>query len=204
MVRQGDTAYSIARRFGISLVDLARANQLADTNSIRVGQRLVIPGPETFPPVATATPTPTGGPVVTQTTATPTSSPVVSQPTATATSATGSQFDFTVAEVALSQNCNQTQVWGYVRDASDRPLANYRVRVSSRQGDFYQNSSPTDANGLYNVIIAGEPKSGSWSVSLLDSSGSQVSPPATFDTSADCRATDKGNQAARISFKKRS
>lgn len=43
-VRQGDTVYSISRRFGLSVADLAAANRLAQPYTISVGQRLVIPG----------------------------------------------------------------------------------------------------------------------------------------------------------------
>lgn len=43
-VRQGDTVYSISRRFGMSVVDFAAANSLREPYTISVGQRLVIPG----------------------------------------------------------------------------------------------------------------------------------------------------------------
>jgi membrane-bound lytic murein transglycosylase D len=43
-VRRGDTAGAIARKFGLSVQELARANNLDKRATIRVGQRLKIPG----------------------------------------------------------------------------------------------------------------------------------------------------------------
>jgi LysM repeat protein len=44
VVRTGDTAFSIARRFGVSLSALATANGLPSSYYIQIGQLLVIPG----------------------------------------------------------------------------------------------------------------------------------------------------------------
>lgn len=49
-VRSGDTLYSIARRYGVTVNQLAQANNIQNTNLIRVGQIIIIPG--------TSTPTP--------------------------------------------------------------------------------------------------------------------------------------------------
>jgi murein DD-endopeptidase MepM/ murein hydrolase activator NlpD len=43
-VRRGDTLDSIARRYGISRTELARANRIQNPNLIKVNQQLVIPG----------------------------------------------------------------------------------------------------------------------------------------------------------------
>ncbi len=43
-VQQGDTLFSLARRFGVTVEDIQRTNQLADDN-IYVGQQLLIPTP---------------------------------------------------------------------------------------------------------------------------------------------------------------
>ncbi len=43
-VKKGDTALGIARRFGLSLDALRRANQLGKKADVRIGQRLSIPG----------------------------------------------------------------------------------------------------------------------------------------------------------------
>ena len=43
VVRHGDTLYSIAVRFGVSVCDLARFNHIRDLTLIITGQRLVIP-----------------------------------------------------------------------------------------------------------------------------------------------------------------
>lgn len=43
-VRHGDTLYGIARRFGVGLQAIIRANGIANPNRIYAGQRLIIPG----------------------------------------------------------------------------------------------------------------------------------------------------------------
>lgn len=43
VVRSGDTLYSIARKFGVTIAAIARANNITNTNLIFVGQTLVIP-----------------------------------------------------------------------------------------------------------------------------------------------------------------
>lgn len=44
IVQPGDSLYSIAARFSISLDELLAANGIADANSLAVGQQLIIPG----------------------------------------------------------------------------------------------------------------------------------------------------------------
>src|ERR1700736_3641056 len=51
VVQRGDTLFSIALRFGVSLSALINANNIANPNLIFVGQQLTIPGPGgTIPP----------------------------------------------------------------------------------------------------------------------------------------------------------
>lgn len=60
IVQPKDTLFSIARRFGVSLAELAAINGIIDYNRIWVGQQLLIPGPgpyPTYPPIPW-TPTP--------------------------------------------------------------------------------------------------------------------------------------------------
>ncbi len=45
IVRSGDTLYSIARRFGVTVQALQQRNNLANPNDIKVGQQLIIPAP---------------------------------------------------------------------------------------------------------------------------------------------------------------
>lgn len=56
-VRRGDTLAAIARRCGVGLTALVRANRLRSANFIRAGQVLVIPGGNP-PPPARRTPQP--------------------------------------------------------------------------------------------------------------------------------------------------
>jgi LysM repeat protein len=43
IVQRGETLYSIARRYGVNMWAIARANGIANPNRIYAGQRLVIP-----------------------------------------------------------------------------------------------------------------------------------------------------------------
>ena len=52
VVKQGDSLYSIARRYGVSADDIYRANELSDIPFLVVGQTLVIPTQETAYTVA--------------------------------------------------------------------------------------------------------------------------------------------------------
>ena len=51
-VQRGDTLSAIARRFGLSVAELAARNGIADPNRIAVGQRLTIPGADAGAPLA--------------------------------------------------------------------------------------------------------------------------------------------------------
>ncbi|WP_404353713.1 LysM peptidoglycan-binding domain-containing protein [Exiguobacterium aurantiacum] len=52
-VKSGDTLYSIARAYGVTVSALAAANKITNYNSIYVGQVLVIPGTTVTPPPTT-------------------------------------------------------------------------------------------------------------------------------------------------------
>ncbi|MGB9888377.1 MAG: LysM peptidoglycan-binding domain-containing protein [Anaerolineae bacterium] len=45
IVRSGDTLYSIARRFGVTVQAIQQRNNLANPNDIKAGQQLIIPSP---------------------------------------------------------------------------------------------------------------------------------------------------------------
>ncbi|OIO89193.1 MAG: hypothetical protein AUK03_14905 [Anaerolineae bacterium CG2_30_64_16] len=64
MVGRGETLYSIARRYGVTLQQLAAYNNIADPNRILVGQMLRIPPPVNVTPIPTiVTPAPTVTPL---------------------------------------------------------------------------------------------------------------------------------------------
>ena len=67
VIQSGDTLFSIASQFGISLADLQSGNCIVDANIIAAGQTLRVPAP---PP--TALPTSTSTAIPTQSTSTPT------------------------------------------------------------------------------------------------------------------------------------
>ena len=61
-VRPGDTLSGIGARFGVSYLSIARANNIANPNLIRVGQVLTIPGRNGTPaPAPAPTPAPSPG-----------------------------------------------------------------------------------------------------------------------------------------------
>ena len=45
-LRRGDTLSKVARRLGVPMDALARANGIADVNKVRAGQKLVVPSPD--------------------------------------------------------------------------------------------------------------------------------------------------------------
>lgn len=51
VVRTGDTLYSIARSFGVSVASIAQLNSISNTGYIQVGQRLIIPRSGSSTPV---------------------------------------------------------------------------------------------------------------------------------------------------------
>ncbi len=67
VVKMGETLYSIARQYGVSVETLAHLNKITNPSRIYVGQQLIIPrdsGQPTPVPGATATPVPSGTTVV--------------------------------------------------------------------------------------------------------------------------------------------
>lgn len=61
VVRTGDTLYSIARRYGVTVQAIAHLNGIVNTSYIRVGQELIIPRDGWVTPVS---PTPQPGPTL--------------------------------------------------------------------------------------------------------------------------------------------
>lgn len=55
IVKAGDTLYSIAARYKTTVATIAKANNITNTNVLRVGQVLKMPGTPPPPPPATAT-----------------------------------------------------------------------------------------------------------------------------------------------------
>lgn len=110
VVAAGETAWSVARRYGISVQDLASWNGLPGDMNLRVGQRLLIPQPgqrreaaaTTAPGQGSATPRPPSAaqPLPAETTA-PAADPGPAAPStdlgATRTAASGSRFRMPVA-----------------------------------------------------------------------------------------------------------
>jgi LysM repeat protein len=56
-VNSGDTLFSIASKFGSNVCTLMAVNNIVDASVLAVGQKLLIPGPDTLLPTATALPT---------------------------------------------------------------------------------------------------------------------------------------------------
>lgn len=85
-VVEGDTAYSIARLYNVSVTSLASWNGLGPDLGVRLGQEMIIPVADTTQ-IAATQPTTTPTPTVLPTTTTPTPTPTpVSTPPATASS----------------------------------------------------------------------------------------------------------------------
>ncbi len=52
VIRQGETLYSLARHYGVSLDELLNKNNISDPSGLSVGTRLIIPGPDEIPEVS--------------------------------------------------------------------------------------------------------------------------------------------------------
>jgi LysM repeat protein len=92
-VQPGDTAFAIAERFGVTVEELASANNMTveEIAALSVGQKLTIPQRAPTPqPVTTTTPE-TGAPGATST-------PGAGQPTTTSTPAVSEEGTYTVKE----------------------------------------------------------------------------------------------------------
>jgi LysM repeat protein len=93
-VEPGDSAYAIALRFGITVEELAAANDMtvAEIADLSVGQKLIIPqrAPEEQQPVTTITPE-TGEPAATTT-------PETAEPETTSTPVAGEEGTYTVQD----------------------------------------------------------------------------------------------------------
>ncbi|MCB1195393.1 LysM peptidoglycan-binding domain-containing protein [bacterium] len=54
-VQKGETLYAISRQYGKNFSEIARANNLNDANTLRVGQRIIIPGADSTVAIAQKT-----------------------------------------------------------------------------------------------------------------------------------------------------
>jgi LysM domain len=108
VVRQGETAWTIAARYGLTLDELLNLNGLSRGTSLQPGDKLLIrrPEPSTTPPPPTqaamvSTQTPTASPVPTGTTPSPSPS-VAARPVSiqTATPGVAVKVDTTAPNIA--------------------------------------------------------------------------------------------------------
>ncbi len=108
----GDTLFSIARRYGVGVHELAERNDLSNPNLLAVGRTLNIPSPEettaptpTTPPTTTAAPTSTAAPTTT--------SPVTADPDTPSTSATplANAFERWSTSYGIPQDLLEALTW---------------------------------------------------------------------------------------------
>lgn len=57
-VRAGDTLFTISQQYGVSVEEIAQANNITNVNVLEVGQQLTIPAPGTVAAAPTAAPEP--------------------------------------------------------------------------------------------------------------------------------------------------
>lgn len=201
VVQRGETLFGIGQRYGVSVVALAAANNIADPAYVVVGSRLLIPGPDFVVPTPTPGPPPTATPV--RATATPTMPPATATPAPTATPA----FAYYVESITRIPNCGVTHVWGYVRDAAGNALPGHLVKVGAVGYSWFAVSNPTAGDGYYDVSLSDGMKAGRWYVFMVDAAGNQISNRVEVVTDADesqCYPEGGGNQTPRVDFKRRS
>lgn len=100
IVVEGNTLYSLARRYGTDVDTLMRVNCL-NTYTIFIGQRLYVPGPPPTPTVPTATPTSTPVPTA-PLLSTATITPVLATPTPASTATPRSAFQVNIPDNYLN------------------------------------------------------------------------------------------------------
>jgi LysM repeat protein len=102
-VVRGDTVYSIAARFGITTNKLMRANGIANSRTLRTGQKLIIPGLVSGTPTPTPTPDPSVTPTPFISIASPTSNALL-PPTFTASGRGAGLFEGNLVVQAIGSN----------------------------------------------------------------------------------------------------
>lgn len=118
-VQSGDTYSAIAQRYDIIVANLLQANGLSADAILRVGQRLVIPAPETLgggtlganpSSTATRTATPTRTPAATATATRPAGSRTYTVKDGDIASAIADQFNVTVDALARANGMTVEQI----------------------------------------------------------------------------------------------
>jgi len=154
VVREGDTLFRIAQRFGTTVEALLAANPgISDPNRIQAGQVLLIPDPR-FPP-PTRTPTPAVGPTVTL-------SPSNGQP-GTVVQVLGSGFPAGAAvDVLLGPDLGRLSVVATaVADFAGRVSAVVAIPMTARPPERWpvvlSATAPVTAVGLAQFTVLGPP-----------------------------------------------
>lgn len=123
--------------------------------------------------------------------------PATPTPVATATPTT----PYLHLSTSYLPNCGLTQVKGKIVNPDGIGRGGVHVRVSS--GDWSAISNPSNSDGTWDVLLAGEPKAGVWQVQVWDNGGQ--SPVVTVETNTgDCGPNGNGRQVAVVDFKKHS
>lgn len=160
IVHPGDTMWSIAQRYKVSLTALLAANHLGASSYIYVGERIAIPGPATpAKPRAASKPAPKPTPKASTSTSTP-------KPTSTAASAAQARaVAASKAKLAATTVPSRTETAALIRSIATRHGVDPKLALAIAwlESGWYQRAvSPTNAIGVMQIM----PITGTWASQL--------------------------------------
>lgn len=120
-----------------------------------------------------------------------------SAPTPTPEAPLASSWEYGLSFMGARSNCTHTGVRGLIQDQDGLPIRAIAVGLWNSAGILWT-SSPSDADGQYEIIVSSEPIADTWTVSLVDG-GQPVSPSYSFRTSLGCV---NGLQEYRIDWRR--
>jgi len=172
VVRPGETVSAIARSHGVDAWALARANGCWQPWLVP-GQRLLIPGQTTRPPVPTVTPSPTLTP-----TPRPTRQPATRTPARSPTPAWQYTPD---GPTTYTSNPGLTRIMGVIRDDAGNPVDGVLVQCCTNQC-WTSKPSGSCGPGCYDFSLGDWSRNCKWLVTIVDEDGNALSPAVMVQT----------------------
>jgi hypothetical protein len=171
---------TIARRYGVDAWSLARANDCWQ-GWLVPGQRLLIPGRVTRPPVPAATLTPAPTPTPTPTPR-PTRRPA---PTNTLVSKATPAWQYTPdGPVTFTSNPGLTRILGVIHDDAGNPVNGVLVQCCTNQC-WTSRPSGSCGPGCYDFALGDWSRNCTWAVTIVDEDGSALSPTVLVRTTSE-------------------
>ena len=107
-----------------------------------------------------------------------------STPTPTTVALPASNWEYGLSFMGARSSCTRTGVRGVIRDHSGLPIQAILVGLWDSAGKLWP-SSPSDADGQYEIIVSNKPVADTWTVCVVEGE-EPVSPCYSFRTSLGC------------------